>query len=58
MTRAGVIRDPAQTAGTGQFGEIQSVAPSIGVEVSPINMSSAAEIERAIVAFALSSKAG
>jgi len=58
VTRAGVIRDPAQTAGTGQFGAIQSVAPSIGVEVSPINMSSAAEIERAIVAFALSSNGG
>ena len=58
VTRAGVIRDPAQTAGTGQFGAIQSVAPSIGVEVSPINMSSAAEIERATVAFALSSNGG
>jgi putative ABC transport system substrate-binding protein len=52
VTRAAVIRDPAQTAGTGQFGAIQSVASSVGVEVSPINMSSAGEIERAIVAFA------
>jgi putative ABC transport system substrate-binding protein len=58
VTRAAVIRDPAQTAGTGQFGAIQSVAPSVGVEVTPINMSSAGEIERAIVAFALSSNGG
>ena len=58
VTRAGVIRDPAQTAGTGQFGAIQSVAPSVKMEVSPINMSSAGEIERAIVAFARSSNGG
>jgi hypothetical protein len=58
VTRAAIIRDPAQTAGTGQFGAIQSVAPSVGVEVSPINMSSAGEIERAIVAFARSSNGG
>src|SRR5262245_16411355 len=58
VTRVAVIRDPAQTAGTGQFGAIQSVAPSVGVEVSPINMSSAGEIERAIVAFARSSNGG
>src|SRR5262244_40705 len=43
VTRAAVIRDPAQTAGTGQFGAIQSAAPSVGVEVSSINMSSAGE---------------
>ena len=41
-----------------QFGAIQSVAPSVGVEVSPINMSSAGEIERAVVAFARSSNGG
>ena len=58
VTRAAVIRDPAQTAGTDQFGAIQSVAPSVGVEVTPINMSSAGEIERAIVAFARSSNGG
>jgi hypothetical protein len=39
--RAAVIRDPALSAGSGQFGAIQSVAPLVGVEVSPINMSSA-----------------
>src|SRR5262249_23312419 len=58
VTRAAVVRDPAQTAGTGQFGAIQSVAPSVGMEVSPINMSSAGEIERAMVAFARNSNGG
>jgi putative tryptophan/tyrosine transport system substrate-binding protein len=58
VTRAAVVRDPAQTAGTGQFGAIQSVAPSLGVEVSPINMSSAGEIERAMVTFTRSSNGG
>ncbi len=58
VTRAAVIRDPALSAGTGQFGAIQSVAPSVGVEVSPLNVSNAGEIERAIVAFARSSNGG
>ena len=58
VTRVAVIRDHELSAGTGQFGAIQSVAPSVGVEVSPINMRSAGEIERAIVAFAHSSKGG
>jgi putative ABC transport system substrate-binding protein len=58
VTRVGVLRDPAVSSGTAQFGAIQSVAPSVGVEVSPINMSSAGEIERAIVAFARSSNGG
>ena len=46
VTRAAVLRDPAITAGTGQFAVIQSVAPSRGVEVVPINTRDAAEIER------------
>jgi putative ABC transport system substrate-binding protein len=58
VTRAGVIRDPAITAGIGEFGAIQSVAPSIGVEVSPVNVRDAGEIERAITAFAHSSNGG
>jgi len=58
VTRAAVIRDPALASGGGQLGVIQAVAPSVGVEVSPINMSSAGEIERAIVAFARSSNGG
>ena len=46
VTRAAVLRDPAVTAGIGQFAVIQSVAPSVGVDVSPINLGDAAEIER------------
>jgi putative ABC transport system substrate-binding protein len=42
---------PAVSAGTGQFGAIQTAAPSFGVELSPINVRDATEIERAITAF-------
>ena len=58
VTRAAVLRDPAITAGIGQFGAIQSVAPSLGVEVSPVNVRDAPEIERAVAAFARSSNGG
>src|SRR5262249_18189704 len=58
VTRAAVLRDPAISAGTGQFGVIQSVAPSFGVEVSPVNVRDAGEIERAITAFARSPNSG
>ena len=52
VTRAAVIRDASITAGVGQFAVIQSVAPSVGVDVSAVNMRSATEIERAVAAFA------
>ena len=58
VTRAAVLRDPAITAGIGQFAVIQSVAPSVGVDVIPINMVEAAEIERAVAAFARSANGG
>jgi putative ABC transport system substrate-binding protein len=51
ITRVAVLRDPAITAGIGQFAVIQAVAPSLGVEVSPINITDAVEIERAISDF-------
>jgi hypothetical protein len=38
VTRGGIIRDPAITAGIGLWGAIQSASPSVGVEVSPINL--------------------
>ena len=44
--------DPAIPAGTGQFGAIQSVAPSFGVELIPVNVRDAPEIERGLAAFA------
>jgi putative ABC transport system substrate-binding protein len=58
VTRAAVIRDPAISSGTGQFGAIQSVAPLFGVELSPVNVRDAGEIERAVTAFARSANGG
>jgi putative ABC transport system substrate-binding protein len=58
VTRAAVIRDPAITAGIGEFGSIQSMAPSVGVEVSPVNVRDASEIERGIASVARSSNGG
>ena len=52
VTRVAVLRDPAVAAGIGQFGAIQAVAPSFGVEVSPVDVRDAGEIERAVAAFA------
>ena len=52
MTRAAVLRDPAVASGIGQFAAIQAVAPSLGVELSPVDVRDAGEIERAIAAFA------
>jgi putative tryptophan/tyrosine transport system substrate-binding protein len=53
VNRAAILRDPTATSGIGQFAVIQSVAPSMGVEVSPINTNDATtEIERAISDFA------
>ena len=58
IKRAGIIRDPTITAGPGQFGAIQSVAPSLGVEVTPLSVRSAAEIERVINTFARNGNGG
>ena len=59
VTRAAVLRDPTITSGIGQFSVIQSVAPSVGVEVSPINLrADANEIERAVTAFAGAANGG
>jgi ABC-type uncharacterized transport system substrate-binding protein len=58
VRRAAVLRDPAAISGIGQFAVIQSVARSVGVEVSPLNLRDADEIERAVMAFASSSNGG
>ena len=58
LTRAAVLRDPTITAGIGQFAIIQSVATSVGVEVSPVGVRDAGEIERAVTAFARSPNSG
>jgi putative ABC transport system substrate-binding protein len=58
VTRAAVFRDPTQGGGTSQFAVIQAVAPSLGMEVIPVNMRDAGEIEHSIAAFAESPNAG
>jgi ABC-type uncharacterized transport system substrate-binding protein len=58
VTRAAVFRDPTQGGGTSQFAVIQAVAPSLRMEVTPVNMRDAGEIEHTIAAFAGSSNAG
>jgi ABC-type uncharacterized transport system substrate-binding protein len=58
LTRMAILRDPATAAGIGQFAAIQSVAPSLGVELRPIDMRKPDEIERAVAAFARSSNGG
>jgi putative ABC transport system substrate-binding protein len=58
VTRAAFLRDPAIPAGIGQFGAIQAVAPSFGIELRPVDVRDASEIERAVSAFARSSNDG
>ena len=58
VTRAAVLREAGTTGGTGQFSAIQSVAMSLGMEVSPVNVRDASEIERALAAFARTSYGG
>jgi ABC-type uncharacterized transport system substrate-binding protein len=52
VTRAAVIRNPMTPAGAGQLGAIQAVAPSLRVEISPIDVRDTSEIEKGIAAFA------
>jgi putative tryptophan/tyrosine transport system substrate-binding protein len=58
VTRVAVIRDAAVAAGLGGFAAIQTAAPSFGVELSPVGVRDAAEIERGIVEFAPASNGG
>jgi putative tryptophan/tyrosine transport system substrate-binding protein len=58
VVRAAVLRNPATPTGPAQFGVIQAVAPSLKVEVNPVDMRDAGEIERAIAAFARSPNGG
>jgi putative ABC transport system substrate-binding protein len=57
-TRAAVLRDSANPSGVAQFAAIQAVAPSLGVELSPIDMRDADEIERAVGSFARAPNGG
>jgi ABC-type uncharacterized transport system substrate-binding protein len=58
VTRAAILRDPAIASGIGQMAAIQGVAPGFGVELHPLGVRDAAEIERAVTAFARSSNGG
>ena len=58
VTRAAVLRDPAIASGIGQFATAQAVAPSLGLELSPVDVRDAPEIERAVAAFARSGNGG
>jgi putative ABC transport system substrate-binding protein len=58
MTRAAVIRDPSITSGTAQFAAIQAVAPSIGVELTPVDARDSSGIEQTIAGFARGSNCG
>ncbi len=58
VTHAAVLRDPTFVAGIGQFAAIQAVAPSVGIEVSPIDLREPAQIEDAIATFAQSPNGG
>jgi len=58
VTRAAVIIDPDVSPGAGQFGAVQTAAPSLGIEVRPMNVRDAGEIERAMAAFARSGNSG
>jgi putative ABC transport system substrate-binding protein len=57
-TRVAMMRDPTVAAGPGQWGAIQTAAPSFGVELSPIDVRDAGEIEHAVTAFARSPNGG
>jgi putative ABC transport system substrate-binding protein len=58
VTRAAVLRDTELGPGASQFAVIQAVAPSLRVEVNPVNVGGAAEIERAVAAFARAPNGG
>jgi putative tryptophan/tyrosine transport system substrate-binding protein len=58
VTRVAVLRDPASPSQTAQFGAIRAMAPSVSVEVIPVNVRDAGEIERAVADFARSGNGG
>jgi putative ABC transport system substrate-binding protein len=58
ITRAAVLRDPAVASGIGQFAAVQAVAPSLGVELTPVDARDVPEIERAVTGFAGSGNSG
>jgi putative tryptophan/tyrosine transport system substrate-binding protein len=58
VTRAAVLRDTSIAVGLAQFGAVQAVAPSLGVELRPVDVHDAGEIERGLATFAQGSNGG
>jgi putative ABC transport system substrate-binding protein len=58
VTRAAVLRDPVITAGMGYLAAIHALAPSIGVQVTPVDVRQTSDIERAVAAFARTPNSG
>ena len=58
VTRVAVLQDPTQGGGSSAFAVIQAAAPSLGVEVTPVNLRDAPEVERALADFARTSNGG
>jgi len=58
VTRALVFRDPTTAAGVGQFGVVRSVAQSLGIELTPLNVRDTNEIERNVADFARAGNGG
>jgi putative ABC transport system substrate-binding protein len=58
VKRVAVLRDPSIASGSGQLGAIQAVAPLLGVDITPIDVRDAGEIERGLTALSSSSNTG
>src|SRR5262249_60477299 len=58
LKRVAILRDPSTAGGSGQLGAIQGAAPSLGLELRPIDVRNAGEIERALGVFARASNGG
>jgi putative ABC transport system substrate-binding protein len=58
VTRVAILRDPTQFSGGGQLGAAQAIAPSLGVELSPLDVRDTGEIERSLAAFARGNNSG
>ena len=58
VTRALVLRDPTSAGGIGQVAAVRSVAQSLGVELTPVNVRDTDEIERTVAAFTRSGNGG
>jgi putative ABC transport system substrate-binding protein len=52
VTRAAIVRDPSNASGIGQLGAIQAVAPSLAIEITPLDVRDESELERAVTQFA------